>query len=63
MDEPKISKKLSYYVFENGLKAQKDERNEDLYVKFKYTRNRKYFEELEDSEENLLIRPRKIKCK
>jgi len=63
MDEPKISKKLSYYILENGLKAQKGENNDDLYVKFKYTRNRKYFEELEDLNENLLIKPRKIKCK
>ena len=63
MDEPKISKKLSYYVLENGLKTQKDECNHDLYVKFKYTRNRKFFEEIEDSEDNLFIKPRKIKCK
>jgi len=63
MNDPKISKKLSYYILENGLKAQKDEGNDDLYVKFKYTRNRKYFEELENLDENLLIKPRKIKCK
>ena len=54
---------MSYYVLENGLKAQKDECNDELYAKFKYTRNRKYFEEMEDSEDNLLIKPRKIKCK
>ena len=63
MDEPKISKKLSYYMLENGLKAQKGDCNDDLYVKFKFTRNRKYFEEIEGSQENLLIKPRKIKCK
>ncbi len=63
MNEPKISKKLSYYVLENGLKAQKAECDDRLYAKFKYTRNRKIFEELEDSEDNLFIKPRKIKCK
>ena len=63
MNEPKISKNLSYYVLENGLKSQKDENDSELYAKFKFTRNRKYFEELEDSEDNLFIKPRKIKCK
>ncbi len=63
MDEPKISKKMSLYVLEKGLKSQKDDSDNELYAKFKYTRNRKYFEELEDSENNLLIKPRKIKCK
>jgi hypothetical protein len=53
---------LSHYVLENGLKAHKGENNDDLYVKFKYTRNRKFFEELEDLNENLLIKPKKIKC-
>lgn len=63
MNEPNISKKLSYFVLENGLKVQKGESDNELYAKFKYTRNRKFFEELEDSEDNLLIKPRKIKCK
>jgi len=63
MNEPKISKKLSYYMLENGLKSQEGENDNELYAKFKYTRNRKYFEELENSENVLFIKPRKIKCK
>jgi len=63
MNETKISKKLSYYMLENGLKSQEGENDNELYVKFKYTRNRKYFEELENSENILFIKPRKIKCK
>ena len=63
MDDPKISKKLSYYMLENGLKAQKGEYHDDLYIKFKFTRNRKIFEEIKDSEGSIFIKPVKIKCK
>ena len=63
MDEPKISKKLSYYLLENGLKSDLSKKDDELYAKFKYTRTRKYFEDLEDSNNEFLIKPRKIKCK
>ena len=61
MDEPKISKKMSHYLLENGLKTDLNEKDNKLHAKFKYTRTRNYFEELEESDNGLLIKPRKIK--